>query len=86
MITTAICLVLLLFQTAFLLKIVTIYFPYREGSLATTIRNVSEAIVNPVLLPVRQFVPTVGGVFPVADLLVLILVGVLIQIVCRGAF
>ena len=83
MITTLICVALLVFQGAFLLSIVTTYFPNEPGSPVTAVRNVANAIVMPVMIPVRQAVPSaMGGMFPVADLLALIVLQVVIQAVC----
>ena len=79
-----ICILLLLFQLAFLLRIVLGFFPLSPGSGTATVRDVSVLVTDPVVLPVRRAVPPVGGamVFPVADLLVLLVLAVLIRIVC----
>lgn len=83
MISLLICVALLVFQAAFLLSIVTTYFPNEPGSPSATVRNVANAIVMPVLLPIRQAVPSaMGGMFPVADLLALIALSILIRAVC----
>ncbi len=83
MITTLICVALLVFQAAFFLSIVTTYFPNEPGTTGAAVRNAANAIVYPVLLPVRQAVPSaMGGMFPVADLIALIVLSVLIRAIC----
>lgn len=79
-----VCILLLLFQLAFLLRIVLGFFPLAPGSGSATVRDLSVLVTDPVVLPLRRAVPPVGGAmsFPVADLLVLLILAVLIRVVC----
>jgi YggT family protein len=80
-----ICILLLLFQFAFLLRIVLSFFPLAPDGGAATVRDLTTLVTDPVVMPVRRAVPPVGGgavAFPVADLLVLIGLAVIVGIVC----
>ena len=79
-----ICVVLLLFQLAFLLRIVLTFFPLSPGGGTATVRDLAVLVTDPVVQPVRRAVPPMGGpvAIPIADLLVLIGLQILIAFVC----
>jgi YggT family protein len=84
---TIICVILLLFQFVFYLRLVMSFFPISSGSPASGVRDLTVAITDPVIAPVRRSVPPLSGALAgigLAELLVLIALQVLIQIVCRG--
>ena len=80
-----ICILLLLFYIAFLLRIVMTFFPIAHGSPAGAIRDLVVAVTDPVVWPVRRAVPplSVGSVnIGVAELIILIVMSVLIGLFC----
>lgn len=80
-----VCILLLLFQFVFLLRLVMSFFPLRIGSSAAGVRDLAVVITDPVLVPVRRRLPPLGGALAgvgLAELLVLIVLSVVIQIVC----
>ncbi len=80
-----ICILLLLFDIAFLLRIVMTFFPIAYGSPVGTVRDLVVAITDPVVWPVRRAVPplSVGSVnVGMAEIIILILLSVLIQLFC----
>jgi uncharacterized protein YggT (Ycf19 family) len=84
---TIVCVLLLLFQFVFYLRLVMSFFPLSGGGAASGIRDLTVAVTDPLLLPVRRSVPPLTGAMAgigLAELLVLIGLQVLIQIVCGG--
>jgi uncharacterized protein YggT (Ycf19 family) len=79
-----VCILLLLFQLAFLLRIVLTFFPLAPGGSPATVRDLAVLVTDPVVLPIRRAVPPMGGTIgiPVADLLILIGLQIIIAIVC----
>jgi uncharacterized protein YggT (Ycf19 family) len=79
-----ICIALLLFQLAFLLRIVLTFFPLAPGGGTATVRDLAVLVTDPVVMPIRRAVPPVGGAIgvPVADLLVLLGLQLLIFFFC----
>jgi uncharacterized protein YggT (Ycf19 family) len=79
-----ICIGVLLFQLAFLLRIVLGLFPLAPGGGVSTIRDLATVVTDPVVLPIRRAVPPMGGAagFPIADVLLLLGLQVLVFIVC----
>jgi uncharacterized protein YggT (Ycf19 family) len=80
------CVLVLLFQLAFLLRLVLSFFPLVSGSTFAAVRDVSIAITDPVVWPIRRKVPPLPGAmagFGVAEILVLILIQIIASIVCR---
>ena len=79
-----ICVILLLFEFVFLLRIVMSFFPISPRSAAGKVKDLAVAITDPVVAPVRRAIPPVtsgpmsgGGI---AEMLVLLVVIVLIKI------
>ncbi len=82
---TIICILLLLFQFVFYLRLVMSFFPISGGS-AAGVRDLTVAVTDPVLSPIRRSLPPLGGAlagFGLPELLVLIALQVIIQIVCH---
>ena len=79
-----ICIALLLFQLAFLLRIVLTFFPLSPGGGTATVRDLAVLVTDPVVMPIRRAVPPLGGAVgvPVADLLVLLGLQLLIFFFC----
>lgn len=79
-----ICIFLLLFQLAFLLRIVLGFFPLAPGGGTATVRDLTVLVTDPVVLPIRRALPPMGGglAFPVDTLLILIGLQVIIAFVC----
>ncbi len=80
-----ICIFLLLFQFIFLLRMVMSFFPIREETVASSVREVTMAVTEPVVHPIRQRLPPVTGAlagFGIAELLVLVGIQILALIVC----
>jgi YggT family protein len=78
------CIVLLLFELAFLLRIVLTFFPLAPGGGTATVRDVAVLVTDPVVMPIRRAIPPMGGGVgvPVADLLMLLGLQILIALVC----
>lgn len=79
-----ICILLLLFQLAFLLRIVLTFFPLSPGGGTATVRDLAVLVTDPVVVPIRRAIPPLGGpiMIPIADLLILIGLQILIAFVC----
>ena len=79
-----ICIALLLFQLAFLLRIVLTFFPLSPGGGTATVRDLAVLVTDPVVMPIRRAVPPMGGAIgiPIADLLILLGLQVVIALVC----
>jgi uncharacterized protein YggT (Ycf19 family) len=81
-----ICIALLGFQFVFLLRLVMSFFPLASGSAAASVKDLTVTLTDPVVLPLRRRIPPLPGMlagFGLAELLVLILIQVLAQVVCR---
>lgn len=78
------CILLLLFQLAFLLRIVLGFFPLAPGGGVSSIRDLAVVVTDPVVMPIRRVVPPLGGSvgIPVADILLLIGLQLIVTIVC----
>ena len=79
-----ICIALLLFQLAFLLRIVLTFFPLAPGGGTASVRDLAVLVTDPVVMPIRRAVPPMGGAVgvPIADLLVLLGLQLLIFFFC----
>lgn len=80
-----ICVLLLLFEFAFLVRIALSFFPLADGSKPAVARDIASAVTDPVIVPLRRSLPPMPGVvgrFGSAELLVLIVVQVLVAVVC----
>lgn len=84
---TIICVLLLVFQFVFYLRLVMSFFPISSGSTASGVRDLTVAVTDPVLSPIRRSLPPLGGALAgigLAELLVLIGLQIIIQIVCNA--
>lgn len=80
-----ICILLLAFQFAFLLRIVFSFFPISSDTPAATARDLVVAITDPVVWPLRRSLPPLpGGLagFGIAEIVVLIGLIVLANLFC----
>lgn len=80
-----VCILLLAFQFVFLLRMVLSFFPLREGTMFATVREVSMAATEPVVMPLRRVLPPLPGAlagFGIAELAVLIGIQILAAIFC----
>lgn len=80
-----ICIAVLAFQFAFLLRIVMSFFPIESGSVAASVRDVAMAVTEPVVVPLRRALPPLPGVlagFGVAEIIVLISLALLVRVIC----
>lgn len=83
--TDLVCVLVLLFQFAFLLRLVLSFFPLESGSVFSSVRDVAVAVTDPVVWPIRRSVPPLPGAaagFGVAELLILIGLQVLLLLIC----
>jgi YggT family protein len=79
------CILVLLFQLAFLLRIVLSFFPLAPGGGVSSVRDLAIVVTDPLVLPIRRIVPPLGAGgagIPVADILVLIGLQVIVGIIC----
>lgn len=82
-VTYIICVILLLFEFVFLLRIVMSFFPISPRSAAGKVKDLTHAVTEPVVAPVRRRLPPTTGMFSgggLAEMLVLLIVIVLIKI------
>ncbi|MEM7273478.1 MAG: YggT family protein [Actinomycetota bacterium] len=82
------CILILAFQFVFLLRMVLSFFPIREQTLASTVREMSMAATEPIVFPLRRALPPLPGVmagFGIAELLVLIGLQIVGSIICSLA-
>lgn len=83
--TDLICILLLLFQFVFLLRMVMSFFPLRSGSASSGIRDLTVVLTDPLVVPLRRSLPPLPGAmagFGLAEILVLIGLQIVISIVC----
>ena len=82
---TLICIFLLAFQFILLLRMVMSFFPLGSGSTASSLRDLTVVVTDPVLLPLRRSLPPLpGGLagFGLAEILVLIALRILESLIC----
>lgn len=82
---TAICIGLLIFQFAFLLRLVLTIFPLRDATTMIKVRELAFTVTEPVVHPIRRRVPPLTGAmsgFGIAELLVLVALWILTLIFC----
>ncbi len=80
-----ICILLLVFQFIFLLRMVMSFFPLADGSTASGVRDMAVAVTDPVITPLRRSLPPLPGAmagFGLAEILILIGLQILVQIIC----
>ncbi len=80
-----ICILLLAFQFVFLLRLVMSFFPLAQGSTASSIRDVTLVMTDPVVQPLRRALPPLPGAmagFGLAEILILIGIQVAARIFC----
>ena len=80
------CVFILLFQLAFLLRLVLSFFPLTSESPFAAVRDVAVAVTDPVVWPIRRKVPPLPGAmagFGIAELVILVLIQIIASIVCR---
>ena len=79
------CVIILLFQLLFLLRLVLSFFPIQPDTTWGGIRSVAYSTTEPVVVPVRRLVPPLPGAlagFGIAELLILILLQLVVRIIC----
>ena len=79
------CIIIRAFTFLFLLRMVLSFFPLKEQTLGATARELSMAVTDPLVLPLRRVLPPLPGVlagFGIAELMVLIGLQLLDAIVC----
>ena len=79
------CAMLLLFRFVFLLRLVLSFFPIQPDTTWGSVRSLSVAATEPVVMPIRRVVPPLPGAmaaFGVAELLILIGLQVLVALFC----
>ena len=84
-VTDILCVVLLLFELVFLLRLVLSFFPIQPDTPWGSLRSLSVAATEPVVMPIRRMVPPLPGAmagFGIAELLILIALQILVRIVC----
>lgn len=80
-----VCILLLVFQLVFLLRMVMSFFPISSGSTASRIRDLTVVLTDPVVMPLRRSLPPLPGAmagFGLAEILVLIGIRILVQFIC----
>ena len=80
-----VCILLLVFQLVFLLRMVMSFFPISSGSTASRIRDLTIVLTDPVVLPLRRSLPPLPGAmagFGLAEILILIGIRILVQFLC----
>lgn len=84
-IRTVLCVLLLLFEFAFLMRLVLSFFPLAHDSSWAAVRSAAVSATEPVVMPIRRAVPPLPGAlggFGIAELLVLIGIQVLARLIC----
>ncbi len=82
-VTYVLILLLLVFQTFMLLRLVLPLFPTPDASPVTAVRSLSFRITDPVVVPLRRSLPPLpgsAGGFGLAELVVLIALSILLRI------
>jgi len=79
------CVLVLLFEFVFLLRLVLSFFPIQPDTNWGAVRSFSVAATEPVVMPLRRVVPPLPGAmagFGIAELLILIALQVVARILC----
>jgi len=79
------CIVVLLFQLLFLLRLVLSFFPIQPDTAWGNLRSIAFTTTEPVVVPVRRVVPPLPGAlagFGIAELLILIALQLFVGIIC----
>ena len=82
------CVLLQVLQFVFLTRLVLSFFPTTPDSMLGRYQNLSVAMTEPLVAPIRKMMPSVGGPlqkFGLAELVFLVILYVLIGIVCGVA-
>lgn len=82
------CVLLQVLQFVFLTRLVLSFFPLSPTSLVGRYRDMSVAVTEPLVSPIRKAMPPVSGPlrnFGLAELVFLVILYVLIAIVCGVA-
>ena len=80
-----VCILLLLFEFVFLLRLVMSFFPIPTGSPAAGVRDLTVLVTDPVVQPLRRSLPPLPGAlagFGLAEILVLIGIQLLVRVLC----
>jgi uncharacterized protein YggT (Ycf19 family) len=80
-----ICILILAFQFVFFVRLAMSFFPISSGTPASSVRDLTVAITDPLVLPLRRSLPPLPGMmagFGVAEIVVLIGLIVLEAILC----
>ncbi len=81
------CILVLAFNFVFLLRMVMSFFPIREGTVASQVREVAVVATDPLVYPLRRALPPLPGAmagFGIAELLILVGLQILGALICSA--
>lgn len=81
------CILVLVFNFVFLLRMVLSFFPIREGTVAAQVREVAVVATDPLVYPLRRSLPPLPGAmagFGIAELLILVGLQILGLLICSA--
>ena len=76
-----ICDLINLYVIVIILRIVLSWFPMSPGSFLEQVNRVLRTVTDPVLLPIRRIMPSMGGL-DLSPMIVILLARVLVRLIC----
>ena len=76
-----ICDLINLYVIVIIVRIVLSWFPMSPGSFLEQVNRVLRAVTDPVLLPIRRIMPSMGGL-DLSPMIVILLARVLVRLIC----
>jgi uncharacterized protein YggT (Ycf19 family) len=80
-----VCILILAFQFVFFVRLAMSFFPITTGSPASSVRDLTVALTDPLVVPLRRSLPPLPGMmagFGLAEIIVLLGLHVLETIIC----
>ncbi len=79
--SSLICDLINLYVIVIILRIVLSWFPMSPGSFLEQVNRVLRTVTDPVLLPIRRIMPSMGGL-DLSPMVVILLARVLVRLIC----
>lgn len=76
-----ICDLINLYVIVIILRIVLSWFPMSPGSFLEQVNRVLRVVTDPVLVPIRRIMPSMGGL-DLSPMVVILLARVLVRLIC----
>jgi YggT family protein len=80
-VSSLICDLINLYVIVIILRIVLSWFPISPGSFLEQVNRILRTVTDPVLLPIRRIMPSMGGL-DLSPMIVILLARVLVRLIC----